>query len=119
MDQPVLERNHARGQYTVYVADLTCILCGSEAGRIESNRVPLPSIASFLPRGGSHATVAEWRRLRCARCGGSLVAEDVTPVERYPVVIEDESNRPRRGRPPKWLLEQRRQAQDSAERALG
>ena len=106
------EQNPGR---TAYLAELQCFLCGSTAGAIESDRKPLSPYGVWHPAGGGRPhRVADWRQLRCSRCGGALFAESVEAVTRH-----DDADRtreaPRRGRPPKWLVEERRRQREAAE----
>jgi hypothetical protein len=101
---------------TVYLAELQCFLCGSLAGSIESDRKPLPPYGIWHPvAGGPVYKVADWRALRCNRCGGALYTESVEAVIRYDTEDELRREAPRRGRPPKWLVEQRRRQREAAE----
>jgi hypothetical protein len=101
-----------------YLAELQCLLCGNPAGSIESDRKPLPPYGIWHPAtGGQRTVIADWRQLRCNRCGGALFAESVEAVARQDEDLRREA--PRRGRPPKWLVEQRRRAGESAESRLG
>ena len=109
------ESSGAGGERVAYVAELQCFLCGVVAGTIESDRKPLPPNGVFRPVGAQPRLVPDWRQLRCQRCGGALYAEGIeTVVRRDP---EDELRReePRRGRPPRWLVEQRRRLREEAE----
>ena len=64
-----------------YLAELQCFMCGSLAGSIEADRKPLPPYGIWHPAGGGPTQrVADWRQLRCGRCGGALFAEG-TPRE--------------------------------------
>lgn len=93
----------------VYVADLACLLCGSPIGQIESPSPNLARTALFkAPGGETLSQVQDWRRLRCDRCGGAALVEELRTVARYPEPADDSEGAPRRGRPPKWLVEQRR-----------
>jgi hypothetical protein len=106
---------------TAYLAELQCFLCGSLAGSIEIDRKPLPPYGIWHPAGGeAPQPVADWRQLRCGRCGGALFAESIEAILK-PDPDDDELQRemPRRGRPPKWLVEQRRRERDAAESRLG
>jgi hypothetical protein len=104
---------------TAYLAELQCFLCGSLAGSIEIDRTPLPSHGVWHPAGsGPVQRVADWRQLRCSRCGGALFAESVEAVVRYDESEELRREVPRRGRPPKWLVEERRRQSDAAQSRL-
>ena len=104
---------------TTYLAELQCFLCGSLAGAIESDHTPLPTNGVWHPaEGGSPVEVADWRQMRCNRCGGALFAESVDAVVRHDESEELHREVPRRGRPPKWLVEERRRKVDSAETRL-
>jgi hypothetical protein len=101
---------------TAYLAELQCFLCGSTAGAIESDRKPLPPNGVWHPVGdGPRQQVADWRQLRCNRCGGALFAESIEAVVRHDENEELRREAPRRGRPPKWLVEERRRQRDAAE----
>jgi hypothetical protein len=103
---------------TAYLAELQCFLCGSLAGTIETDRKPLPPYGIWHPVGGGKPRrVADWRQLRCGRCGGAVFAENIEAVTRHD---DDDLRRetPRRGRPPKWLVEERRRAREAAESRL-
>jgi hypothetical protein len=102
--------------HTVYLAELQCFLCGTQAGSIESDRKPLPPYGIFHPADGTRTQrIADWRSLRCNRCGGALYTENVEAVIRHAEADELRREAPRRGRPPKWLVEERRRARDAAE----
>jgi hypothetical protein len=104
---------------TTYLAELQCFLCGSLAGSLESDRKPLPPSGVWHPSGGGKARrVADWRQLRCSRCGGALFAENIETVSRRDEDEELRREAPRRGRPPKWLVEERRRAREAAETRL-
>jgi hypothetical protein len=48
------------------------------------------------------------------RCGGALYAESIDAVVRHDANEELRREAPRRGRPPKWLVEQRRRDRESS-----
>jgi hypothetical protein len=102
------------------MAELQCLLCGNPAGSIEADRKPLPAYGIWHPATrGKPSAVADWRQLRCNRCGGALFAESVEVVARPDESEDLRREAPRRGRPPKWLVEQRRRAREAAEARLG
>ena len=110
----------APGAHTAYAAELQCFLCGSTAGTFESDRKPLPPYGIW--RGAAEATprrVADWRQLRCGRCGGALFAESVEAVARREDADELRREAPRRGRPPRWLVEERRRMREETESRFG
>jgi hypothetical protein len=92
----------------IYRAELRCYHCGSTCGTFVSpDPYTIPPVVNFRPLGSDHETAVEWRRLRCARCQGPTFVDEVERV----VERIDRPNwaldRPRRGRPPKWLVELR------------
>lgn len=110
--------DHVVGR-TAYVAEMQCFLCGTLAGTMEADRKPLPPYGIWrAANGGQPQRVADWRQMRCGRCGGALLAESVEAVVRHDQNEQLRREVPRRGRPPKWLVEQRRLDRDSAESRL-
>ena len=102
-----------------YLAELQCFMCGSMAGSIETDRKPLPPYGLWHPAAGGPAQrIGDWRQLRCSRCGGALFAESVEAVVRHDEAEGAHREVPRRGRPPKWLVEERRRLRESAESRL-
>lgn len=98
---------------TFVLADLKCYMCGAAVGSIERERGSnVPTVA--LQRGGQAGLIGAWEasRLRCPRCGGSVYVDQVEIVDRRVEPIEWEDDGPRRGRPPKWLVEQRKRKRD-------
>ena len=76
-----------------YLVELQCSLC---ARPVTTIRVPTPRTRVVL-----------LRPIRCPVCGGAIVQGDVVRVAVVqPINFRDRP--PRRGRPPKWLVEQRR-----------
>jgi hypothetical protein len=104
--------------WTVYVAELQCFLCGSLAGSVESDRKPIPASSMWHPADGGPRRITTWRELRCTRCGGALLVESIETVTRHGAAIEPEvqvRDAPRRGRPPKWLVEERLRSHESSD----
>jgi hypothetical protein len=98
---------------TFVLADLKCYMCGAAVGSIERERgSSVPTVA--LQRGGKVGLIGAWEtsRLRCPRCGGSVYVDQVEIVDRRIEPVEWEDEGPRRGRPPKWLVEQRRRKRE-------
>jgi hypothetical protein len=91
-------------------AELRCYLCAETAGAVESETAAagMPPLARFCPADGSPARVLAWRRLRCPRCGSSslFLDEPETIVRRDERLdrLDWDLDRPRRGRPPRWLV---------------
>jgi len=106
---------------TFYVADLKCYMCGTVAGSIESEQsfsVPSHQVRPVQFRQPGHAQAVEvlnWRRLHCGRCNGLLFADEVDTVTRRHEEYNWMDERPRRGRPPKRLIEQRRRERELLE----
>jgi hypothetical protein len=105
---------------TFFKADLKCYMCGGVAGSIESEQSFVDAAKAARPvvlrRAGlpQQATpVLNWRTLRCDRCGGPLFLDEVEVITRRYDEYNWLDERPRRGRPPKRLIEERRR-----ERAL-
>ncbi len=98
---------------TFVLADLKCYMCGATAGSIEREQgSTMPTVA--IQRGGTVGTIGAWEtsRLRCPRCGGSVYVDQVEIVDRRIEPVEWDDEGPRRGRPPKWLVEQRRRKRE-------
>ena len=104
-----------------FVADLKCYMCGSVSGSIESEQsltgAALPGSPVFLRQPGRDQAlaVANWRRLRCDRCGGPLFLDEQDVVTRRYEEYNWLDERPRRGRPPKRLIEERRRERELLE----
>jgi len=97
-------------QQRVLTAVLQCRLCGQTCGVLESPAgVGLPPVARLTSTDGALSRLVAWQRLRCPRCGsGSLFAIEVAIVtRRHEAPIDMALDRPRRGRPPRWLVELR------------
>jgi hypothetical protein len=105
---------------TFFVADLKCYMCGSVAGSIESEQSPASAGVSspvFLRQAGREEAVqvGNWRKLRCDRCGGPLFLDESDVITRRYDEYNWMEERPRRGRPPKRLIEERRRERELLE----
>jgi hypothetical protein len=90
-------------------AELTCLLCGRPQGTLESGTWPPKGRATLRPVLGCRGVRLQSGRLYCVTCGGQVVATEVTSQRVWlDVPVEWKAERPRRGRPPKWLVAQRR-----------
>lgn len=122
MSSSELEKNFSKPvRRTFFVADLKCYLCGSVSGSIESEqsltaaRYPTRPVLLRQPGSATPVPTLNWQHLRCDRCGGPLFLDESDVVTRR----EDHYNwldeRPRRGRPPKRLIEERRRERELLE----
>jgi hypothetical protein len=94
----------------IFVAVITCRLCARPVGTARSHQWPPNAPILFQPADSPSASlVVAWWRLRCGMCGGNTaVTELTTRTIRVEQSIDWRSEQPCRGRPPKWLVEQRR-----------
>lgn len=106
---------------TFFVADLKCYMCGSVSGSIESEQ-SLTANASLArpvllrrPGRAQAVSVLDWKQLRCDRCGGPLFLDESDVVTRRYDEYNWLDERPRRGRPPKRLIEERRRERELLE----
>jgi DNA-directed RNA polymerase subunit RPC12/RpoP len=74
-----------------YLTELVCTLCSREVATVVTGQ---PNASIWVPR-----------QLRCQYCGGQPLAGETVRQVVYPRVPLEQ---PRRGRPPRWLAEQRR-----------
>lgn len=98
---------------TFVLADLKCYMCGASAGSLEREQGSKAGRMA-IQRGELVGTIGVWdtSRLRCPRCGGSIYVDQVEIVDRRTEPMDWEDDGPRRGRPPKWLVEQRRRKRE-------
>jgi hypothetical protein len=95
---PVEDDRPLEVRWDEYRMGLECLACGQDCGTIVAV-FPINSIP----------------RLRCARCGGSVVSGEYETIHmRAPTqhMRELSQREPRRGRPPKWFSEQRRRERE-------
>jgi hypothetical protein len=91
--------------------ELVCLLCSREIGVLESDAWPPYGTVLLRQTGVANRPIADWRRLRCATCGGAAMPDEITHrIVRIEAPIDWLAERPRRGRPPARLVEQRRAA---------
>jgi hypothetical protein len=106
---------------TFFVADLKCYMCGSVSGSIESEQSLTGATHTGSPvylrqTGRDQAVqIANWRGLRCDRCGGPLFLDETDVITRRYEDYNWLEERPRRGRPPKRLIEERRRERELLE----
>ena len=90
-----------------------CLMCSRDFGILVCTNLPLCGAVTIMQPGGFRIQMAvdQLRFLRCTICGGSVLPTEITREEvRVERRIDWSHERPRRGRPPKWLVEQRRQS---------
>ena len=106
---------------TFFVADLKCYMCGGVSGSIESEQSLTGGTAVAGPvlfrkaASDQPIQIINWQRLRCDRCGGPLFLDETDIVTRRYDQYNWLDERPRRGRPPKRLIEERRRERELLE----
>jgi len=111
---------------TVMVADVKCYLCGTISGSIESEEPQVARVGRGTPTPGHSvryrlvgASEAEphvdWRNIRCVRCGGPTYLDEPNIITRRIEEYNWLDERPRRGRPPKRLVEERQRERERLE----
>jgi hypothetical protein len=88
-----------------------CLMCSRDFGVLVCTSLPVCGTITIHQPGGFRVeiTVDQLRLLRCPACGGSILPTEIIREEvRVERRIDWSEDRPRRGRPPKWLVEQRR-----------
>jgi hypothetical protein len=95
-------------------AEVRCYHCGHTSGVIQRSQDVLEAPIVFKSADGeTTVNIRNLAELRCARCRGSVYIEEFETRYVYPKVDFLDEDRPRRGRPPKRLVELRR-AQEAA-----
>ena len=92
---------------TYLEADVKCYHCGHISGVARVDRGARTPTATFKPAGSAVEVPVQSRStLKCARCGGPTFTDEFELRQEYAAVdfLEDG---PRRGRPPKRLVEKR------------
>jgi hypothetical protein len=88
--------------------DVTCLHCGRTVGTLCREDGVIGAATVFQSRqGGSTMILKSLVGLRCSLCHGPVQADAGEITYRYPIEALA-AERPRRGRPPKRLLEERR-----------
>jgi hypothetical protein len=93
-----------------FTAELNCLLCGRNHGSLDGGTSWPPQGAALLLRPGDAepTPINGWWRLRCTTCGGALMTSEVTSrTVRSTAVVDWATVGIRRGRPPKWLVDER------------
>jgi hypothetical protein len=90
----------------MFVAEIACLLCARPVGTARANRWPPTGLVLFQPASSSTASpLATIWRLRCPVCGGNTAVNELTVrTVRLEAPIDWQADRPRLGRPPKWLV---------------
>ena len=95
-------------------AEVHCLHCGFTSGVIRQDREVPRAPTFFHPVDGAEPTpIKSLTTLRCARCRGSVYTDDFEVRYVYPKVDFFDEDRPRRGRPPKRLVELRRAREEA------
>jgi len=108
-------------RHTFFVAELKCYLCGNVVGTIESEQTLTPTgkgaspVSLREPGAAKSVQIANWRSLKCVRCAGPLFLDESDVITRRTDEYNWLDERPRRGRPPKRLLEERRREREQRE----
>ncbi|MCC7371797.1 MAG: hypothetical protein IT306_25490 [Chloroflexi bacterium] len=95
-------------------ADVTCYHCGNVSGVARIDRGAPNSAMTYLARGSeSEVPLTDRRLIRCARCNGPTFfdAFQNRSLMQTAGLFDDQ---PRRGRPPKRLVQQREAQQRGA-----
>jgi hypothetical protein len=97
---------------TRLIIELSCVLCGRDLGVLESDAWPAYGAVVLRRKGFEPVMVADWRRLRCAVCGGAAFPVEITSrLVRTEKPLDWDEDKPRRGRPPKSVVEARKAAE--------
>ena len=97
-----------RTRRTVFVADITCVMCSRFVGTAIDTRWPPVNTVLIQLEGSTVLQRIELDRLRCPECAGNTAPTEVTTrLLRRERPIDAQEEKPRRGRPPRWLVAQR------------
>ena len=73
------------------IAEVKCHLCGRLAGSVERQQSPAAAGVTFRSRASGEAVrVANWAKLRCDACGGTLYLDQVEIVRVRPEPSRDQ-----------------------------
>ena len=100
-------------------ADVTCYHCGNISGVARKDKGTPGGAITYLARGSeTEVTLPSRATIRCARCKGPTFFDEFQTRQ---IVVSDGlfDDLPRRGRPPKRLVEQRRAQQALQEQQRG
>ena len=86
--------------------DVECLMCGQLCGVIEAPQ-DAPNQAVFIPLNTGVPETVVVSGIHCVRCGGNVLVGEQRIIRRYADQINWEFDRPRRGRPPRWLTVRR------------
>jgi hypothetical protein len=87
----------------VFVAEIACIMCTAVVGIAIETRWPPVNTVLIQIEGSTVLRRIELNALRCPVCGGNTAATEVTPRLLRRERVNWQQDRPRVGRPPKWL----------------
>ncbi|MGI9149359.1 MAG: hypothetical protein ACR2IK_22890 [Chloroflexota bacterium] len=93
-----------------FTAELTCLLCGRIHGTLDGGPSwpPRGEALLYRPESEQPTPVTGWWRLRCATCGGALLATEISSRStRAEAAVDWKTAGIRRGRPPNWLVANR------------
>lgn len=88
-----------------------CLMCSRDFGILVCTSLPVCGTITIEQPGGFRIDIAvdQLRFLRCPTCRGSILPTEIIREEvRVERRIDWTKERPKRGRPPKWMVEQRR-----------
>ena len=90
-----------------------CLMCSRDFGTLVCTSLPVCGTITIQQPGGFHIDIGvdQLGFLRCPTCRGSILPTEVIREEvRVERRIDWSEERPKRGRPPKWLVEERRKS---------
>src|ERR1700694_4486131 len=96
---------------TVFVAEITCLMCSRTVGTAVASRWPPISTVLVRFEGWTVFRRVSLHQLRCSDCGGNTAPTEVTIRKlRRERPLAWQNDKPPGGRPPKWLVAQRKAA---------